>query len=328
MFLIMFCLFNDCLDKPFKAMAKEIVAGIDSGRVIVANFVNIEGSERRLGVYLATRMSNYLFEKTKKRKQIEVRDRQWGKRLTLEELQYSRAIPLDEYNKKMQANIAVCGRYALRSNELEIIELKAMTTPGATNISQAKNRIIRLKPEDYEWLNKYGQERLPTPISQEELYFLCEPGGHKGLIKKIEVVDRNKEPINKDSIPIGEFIKLKIDLDTLPVYLYIFGWHRGKDETGKEDTITLLYPNNFEPQNPVTRKSMIIPTADDYAFEAVAPSGYNWIRVIASVNPIAEIVPMSQFGPKDPILQNFNKALKALDKNTWQGIYVELWMTE
>ena len=308
-------------------MARELVAGIDSGRVVVANFANIEGSDRRLGVYLATRMSNYLFEETKKNNLIEVRDRQWGKKLTLEELQYGEAMPLADYNIKMQADIAVYGKYALRSNELEIIELKAITTPGATIKSQAKSQTIKLKHEDYEHFNKYEQEHLPTCISLEELYFLCEPGDRKELIKNIYVLDRNKKSLNKDSIPVGEYIKLQIELDTLPVNLYIFGWHRGDDETGKEDIITLLYPNNFDPQNPILRKVVTIPMDDEYAFETIAPAGYNWIRVIASVNPITEVIPMPEFRPNDPILQNFNKALRALDKDTWQGTYVELWIT-
>jgi len=328
MFILIFCLLNDCLDKPFQAMAKELVSGIDSGRVIVVNFVNIEESERRLGAYLATRMSNYLFKEVKNKKNIEVRDRKWGQKLTSEELQYREALPTSDYNVKMQADIAVYGRYALRPNELEIIELKAITTIGSTIISQARGQKIRLDPNEYELFSKYEEERLPTCISLEELYFLCEPGGHKGLIKKIEILNRNKNPINKDSIPIGEYIKLKIDFDTLPVYLYIFGWHRGPDETGKEDIITLLYPNNFDPANPINRKSIILPTSDDYGFEATSPPGYNWIRVIASINPITEIVPIPEFRPKDPILQKFNKVLQCLDKNTWQGTYVELWITK
>lgn len=328
MFLLMYCLLNDRLDEPFQAMARELVAGIDSGRVVVVNFVNIDESERRLGVYLATKMNNYLFIAAKSKKLTEVRDRQWGKRLTLEELQYSKAIPLDSLNKKMQADIAVIGRYSLRKNELEIIELKAITTPGATVKSQAKSRVIKLNPEDYEWLSKYEEEWLPTCISLEELYFLCEPGGHKGLIRKIDVLDRNKEVLNKDSILIGEFLKLKVELDTVPVHLYIFGWHRGKDETGKEDIITLIYPNNFDPPNPITKRSIILPVSDDYAIEATPPPGYNWIRVIASVNPITEIIPGREFKPKDPILQKFNEALKTLDKSTWQGTCVDLWITK
>lgn len=328
MFLLIFCLLSDCLDKPFKSMAKELVAGIDSGRVIVVNFINIEGSERRLGVYLATKMSNYLFKEAKNKKQIEVRDRQWGKRLTLEELQYSGPIPEKDYNIKMQADIAVSGRYALRPNELEIIELKAITTLGSTITSQAKGQKVKLNPDDYELFSKYEEDKLPTCISPEELFFLCEPGGHKGLIGKIEVLDRNKKPLNKDSISIGEYIKLKIHFDTLPVYLYIFGWHRGKDDTGKEDIITLLYPNKFDPPNPVTRENLVIPTIDDYAFEATPPQGYNWVRIIASIKPISAVISMPEFGPKDPILQNFNKELRALDNNTWQGTYVDLWITK
>lgn len=327
-YLLVFCLFNDFLDKPFQAMAKELMAGIDSGRVIVVNFVNIYESERRLGVYLATKMSNYLFEEAKNKKLIEVRDRKWGQRLTLEELQYRDPMTVVNYNITMHADIAVYGRYALRINELEIIELKAITTIGSTIISQAKGQTIKLKPEDYELFRKYEEEQLPTCISLEELYFLCEPGGNNGLINKIEILDRNKRPSKRDSIPVGEFIKLRIELDTVPLNLYIFGWHRGSDETGKEDIITLLYPNNFDPPNPITRKNMIIPTDEEYGFEATAPPGYNWIRIIASINPITEIIPMPEFKPKDPILRNFNNALKTLDKNTWQGKYIDLWITK
>lgn len=327
MLLLIFFLLNNCLDKPFQVMARELVSGIDSGRVIVANFVNIDGSERRLGVYLATKMSNYLFDEAKKNRRIEVRDRQWGKRLTLEELEYSEAMSLADYNTKMQADIAVYGKYALRENALEIIELKAITTPGATIKSQAKSQTIKLKAEDYEQFSKYEEQRLPTCISLDELYFLCEPGGYKGLIK-VEVLDKNKKPYSRDTLSVGEYIKLKIELDTVPVYLYIFGWHRGSDETGKEDIITLLYPNNFDPVNPITRKNIIIPTDEEYAFEATAPPGYNWIRVIASVEPMTNIVPIPEFRPKDPILQNFNKALRALDKSRWQGTYIDLWITK
>lgn len=328
MFLLFFCLFNDCLDKPLRLMAREIFNGIDSGRVAVINLVNHRDSERRLGVYLATRISNYLFEEAKKNKNIEIRERHWGKKLIPEELRYRGAIPLDSSNKWLEADVLVCGRYALRPNELEIMELKAITAPGATIKSQAKSQKISLSLEDYKWLNTYEEELLPTCISLEELYFLCEKGGDKRLIKAIAVLDKDKKPLNRDSIPVGSYIKLKVELDTLPVYLYIFGWHRGGKPTGEEDIITLLYPNQYDPPNPVTSKIFITPGNDDYAIEAMAPPGYNWVRVIASLNPIPGIMPMPEFKPKDQILQKFNDALKSLDINTWQGIYVDLWITK
>ncbi|MGQ9465102.1 MAG: DUF4384 domain-containing protein [bacterium] len=319
--------FGDCLEKPFQNMVAELVSGIDSGRVIVRNLQNINGGETRLGVYLATRMSNYLFGCAQKNKRISVRDRQWGLRLTREELAFSEPIPSDDFRKRMGADIVIVGRYALKDNTLEIIELEAITTPGSTIKSKAKSLplLIKMTPDEYKRFKEYEDEPLPTSITQEELFFLCEPGGHKGLISKIELLDRDKNPYQRDSVKVGEYLKLRIRLDTVPLYLYVFGWQHGKDPKGAEDIITLIYPNNYDPQNPVTRTFLTIPADDSIAIKASAPPGYNWIRVIASVKPV-DMTMMPEFGPKDPILRGFNDALRKLDYNSWQGKNLDIWI--
>jgi len=325
MFILIFCLFNDCLDKPMQVMARELITRIDSGRVIVQNFTNMNGEERLLGVYLATRMSNYLLEEAKKNKRIEVRDRQGGKKVTLEEIQYRPSMTVAEYNKSLQADIAVTGSYALRPNALEIMELKAITTPGATIKSQAKSKIIPLKPEDYEVLNKYETEKLPIHISCDDLFFLCDAGGGK-FINNITILDKYKKPWSLDSLFVGEYIKVKIDLDTANIFLYVLGWHQGEKEG--QDIVTVLYPNEFDPPNPTRNRIVIIPADDENAFTAEEPPGYNWIRVIASVEPISELALKGYFEPTATQIKGFNNALKKLDKTKWQGKYVDLWIVK
>lgn len=329
MFLLILCLIanpSDNLEKPFRSMAKEIVKNIDSGKIIITNFVNVEGSERRLGVYLAKRFCNYLIEEAKKKKEIVVRDRQWGERLTLDELNYRIAIPAETLLKRLESEVAIYGTYSLHFDKLEIIELKAITTPGATIKSQAQTQVIKLKSEESERLKKYEDEKLPTHISCAELYFLCESGGRDGTIRDIKILSKDRQPINRDSLAIGEYIRVKIELDTTYVYLYVFGWHQG-EKAGK-DIVTVLYPNEMDPPNPITKRTIILPTDDEYAFIAERPPGYNWIRVIASLEPISELALKGYFEATATQLQRFNNALRNLDKKTWEGRYLDLWIVE
>jgi len=311
------------LDRALQQMASELVKQLPPGKtVVVRNFRNDQPGvrERMLGVDLAKQFNYCLFAAGKSRR-LTVVDRHLGKELVTDEMLFRPARPDPEaLLKRFQADCAVDATYRLERDRLRICELRIGATLGAKVEAAAKPREIALSYEDYERMKE--REDTPVPnIGDTLARWLVDPGNWTDAIRSVQILSADRRPLASDSVHIGDYVRVRVDLDSAPCYLYLFGW----DVTANR--VSVMFPARYEQDNYVTARSVVIPYSDSLAFPVKPPAGFNWVKVIVTKERLpSEVVSQAFLNLDEPHLVQFGDALAKFGIN-WCSAKEELWAT-
>ncbi len=334
---------DETIDKAFKEYSKNIVDRIvkdasNRKRVVVLNFTNdnldTNTNERLLGIYLARLFTSFLSE-AGNRCGVSVINREIGEKVTLLERKYRKPFPTATESESLFAMLAqfeadyyISSTYRLSENELEIIELVALTSKGGKELYRVKGKIM-IPIEDYQKLKEMEDVIVPwQQIDPKLLTFLIQNGNWHNPIN-IEVRDFYTKERIESELYLNQYIKLIIDLDSVPAYLYVIGW----DQELKR--LSFLYPNEYDKTNPVIRRRITIPSSDKEALPIQGPlknkeiGDYNWIKVFVSKEPIKSFPVIDGFIPEtDARLKNISDELDGLGLENWSSKMIDFWVKE
>ena len=310
------------LEKMLDKLASDVARDFSRRDTIVFWGVKPLGEDAAtgLGRYLGMGFSNRLISKMPGR----VRDPLEGEKTVLKEMNYHVQNPdPSEVLKRFQAAYSLTGRYVLHkaSKELEIF-IQVSDSLSQQGRASANRRIV-LGDGEFAELARLDRQRPPAELSREAEKFLVEPGPQTGLIDSAMVVTiKGREPTNRE-LKTGKWFKLEVDLKQRS-YIYVIGF----------DTETqgfyFIYPGIDESANLYSGR-VIIPRAEDVAFQAVPPAGFNWTKVIATRKPVEwkgllsmrEGVSWLTSGKIERFIRNLNE-----QSGGWQSVLTEVFIVE
>lgn len=310
------------LDRALQQMASELVKQLPPGKtIVVRNFRNDQPGvrERMLGVDLAKQFNYCLFAAGKSHR-LTVVDRHLGKALVTDEMLFRPARPDPEaLLKRFQADCAVDATYRLERDRLRICELRVGATLGAKVEAAAKPRDMALSYEDYERMKE--REDTPVPnIGDTLARWLVDPGNWQGAIRGVQLLDVDRRPLDSNVVQIGDYVRVRVELDSAPCYLYLFGW----DVTANR--VTVMFPAKYEQDNYVIAMSVVVPYSDSLAFPIKPPAGFNWVKAVVTKERLpADVVSEAFLGLDEPHLVQFGNAL-AQQGIRWCSAKEELWI--
>ena len=300
-------------EKYVKEMVKEIP---ENKRVVVANFVNLKGEETWLGVYLGKKFSGILSSY----KKIKVVDRELGKKVFAKESKYSikQKNALDIL-KKFQTDYILIGRYLLKQDCMEIIELKLMSSDGS-EVFSSKSFTIPLDKEEIKEFREIEKMPLET-TSDTTLSFLTIKGEGKG-IKEAYILNKYNEKLKVPCILYpGDYIKIGIEFYETGGYLYIFGWDT------ENHIVTLLHPSIYNPDPLVKERIVKLPSQDTAGFVADTPPGYNWIKIIYTHKKLKSLSSVKERGViSQKTLNMIDKEIQEFDASSYSTRLLEIWI--
>lgn len=327
---------EESLDKAFRNISNNIVDRITKDenvrkRVVVLNFVNDEldtnSNETQLGIYLARSFTYFLSEEGNK-KDIKIFNRDIGEKITIDEMKYRKSTPAESLLALFEADYYITASYHLYENELEVIELVASRSIGAREVGRVRGRIA-IADEDYQRIR--AMEKIIVPwkqINPKLLNFLVQSGEWHKPIKNIRILDYyTKKPVTSDTLYLSQYIRIQIELDSLPAYLYILDWDQ------EERKLSFLYPNEYDRINPVTKRQITVPSVDTFAFPVTGAvknakiGDYNWIKVFVSKERINSFPVFEGFiSESDARLKNIEDELNNIGSQNWSSKIIDFWV--
>lgn len=265
-----------------KEGAKEIARAVPIGaRVTVLEF---EFSGNVASNNLNSRITEDFISEFSRRKGGDfcLIDRLAGEKIWRENRIWSPMSTSDEGLRKVlegfRADCAVICDYRFDGRGLYLGPMKLVKAPDAGNspviiISYKESGMIPLADGDSAALTLLS-ECLQPLIDAEIMALFHKQGKGGGLRIELQHLDNTPYLESLPVVPIDSSFRIMARLQA-PAYIYVVSY----DSTNKY--VSLLFPSQYEPNNRVLAGDFLLPRDSALGFKAVAPGGYNIIKVIA-----------------------------------------------
>ena len=298
-----------CLEDRLCKLSRPLTEGLESGnRIVVANIMPFgTGRYSLLAVYLARKLSAALHGACSDR--LKVIDRSAGNMALVSEIDYT-FDPLDpkELLKRFQADFAVVGTYSLSRDARQLeLDVKVVRSFDAELIGSESCRIPGAGGEYEQWADL--DRRIPPNISRKMVDFLV-AGGDMRAIKSVTMKRPGGGVVSlRDTVWVGESVRIEVELNR-PCHLQILGW----DEDNA--LLSVLHPTSGE-STAMPAGTFMLPRADGVFFEAQAPAGYNWVKVIATTEDVGLAAPDGGFLSSEAAQNAVADRILALGADGW-----------